>query len=165
MRFLPQILGVEAQIRVRMKDFGPGKPLCSETSQVLPRHPAFLAATLQYPQPAFAHFTPKALETGEGSGNGMIVEVALYHAPQPFPDFRQRMMHALPELVLHLFQLGKESLSDALAQHEELAVLPSLPTDVGEAQEVERLRLALPMLLPAYCGKTPELDQARFVRM
>ena len=74
-------------------------------------------------------------------------------------------MHALPELVLHLFQLGKESLSDTLAQHEELAVLPSLPTDVGEAQKVERLRLVLSMLLPAYCGKTPELEQARFVRM
>ena len=144
----PQIRDVEAQVGIRMKDFGPGKPLCSETSQVLPRHPAFLAATLQYPQPAFAHFTPKALETGEVSGNGMIVGVALYHAPQPFPDFRQRMMHALPKLVLHLFQLGKESLSDTLAQHEELAVLPSLPTDVGEAQKVERLRLALPMLLP-----------------
>ena len=96
MRFLPQMRGVEAQVGIRMKDFGPGKPLGSETSQVLPRHPAFLAATLQCPQPAFAHFTSKALETGEVSGNGMIVEVALYHAPQPFPDFRQRVMHALP---------------------------------------------------------------------
>jgi len=61
MRFLPQILGVEAQAGIRMKDFGPGKPLCSETSQVLPRHPAFLAATLQHPQPAFAYFTPSFL--------------------------------------------------------------------------------------------------------
>jgi hypothetical protein len=31
-------------------------------------------------------------------------------------------MHALPKFILHLFQLGKESLSDTLAQHEELAV-------------------------------------------
>src|SRR4029077_19929118 len=104
--------GVEEQVGIRMKDFRPGKPLFSEASQALPRHPAFLAATLKYPQPAFAHFTPKALETVEVAGNGMIVEVALYHAPQPFPDFRQRMMHAFPELLLHLFQLGKESLSD-----------------------------------------------------
>ena len=75
----------------------------------------------------------------------MIVEVALYHAPQPFPDFRQRVMHARPKLVLYLFQLGKESLSDTFAQHEELAVLPGLPTDGGEAQKVERLRLAFPV--------------------
>jgi len=83
---LSQIRDVEAQVGIRMKDFGPGKPLCSETSQVLPRHPAFLAATLQNPQPAFAHFTPKALETGEVSGNGMIVEVALHHASQVLHD-------------------------------------------------------------------------------
>ncbi len=62
MRFLPQIPGIEAQVGIRMKNFGPGKPLFSKTSQVLPRHPAFLTATLQHPQPAFAHFTPKALE-------------------------------------------------------------------------------------------------------
>src|SRR5262249_6401271 len=155
----------EAQVGIRMKDFGPGKPLFSETSHVLPRHPTFLTAPLEYPQPAFAHFTPKALETDEVSGNGMIVEVALYHAPQPFPDFRQRLMHAHPELVLHLFQLGRESLSDTLAQHEELAVLPSLSTDVGEAQKVKRLRFTSPMLLPTCCSKTPELNQARFIRM
>ena len=47
MRFLPQILGVEAQVGVRMEDLGPGKPLFSETSHVLPRHPAFLAASLE----------------------------------------------------------------------------------------------------------------------
>jgi hypothetical protein len=148
-----------------MKDFGPGKPLCSETGQVLPRHPALLAATLQYPQPAFAHFTPKALETGEVSGNGMLVEVALYHAPQPFPDFRQRLMHALPEFVLHLFQLGEESLSDGFAQHEELAVLPGLSAYVRESQEVKRLRLALSPLLPVYGCKPPKLNQAGLVRM
>src|SRR6516225_11037572 len=44
-------------------------------------------------------------------------------------------MHAHPKLVLHLRQIGKESLPDTLAQHEELAVLPSLSTNVGEAQK------------------------------
>lgn len=74
-------------------------------------------------------------------------------------------MHAHPEFVLHLFQLGKESLSDTLAQRKELAVLPGLSTDVGEAQKVERLRFALPVLLPTCCGKTPEFNQARLIRM
>lgn len=71
-----------------MKDFGPGKPLFSENRQVLPRYPAFLAAPLKYAQPAFAHFTSKALEASGVSGNCVIVEVALYHASQPFPDVR-----------------------------------------------------------------------------
>ena len=115
MRFLPQIVGVEAHVRIRMKDFRPGKPLCSETSQVLPRNPVFLATSLEYSQPAFAHFTSKALEASGVARNSVIVEVALYNPPQPFPDVRQRLMHAHPELVLHLFQLGQESLSDTFA--------------------------------------------------
>jgi hypothetical protein len=105
---------------------------------VLPRDPAFLAAPLEYSQPPFAHFSSNALEASGISGNGMIVERALYHAPQPSPDFRQRLMHARPQFILHLLQFGKESLSDALAQHEEFAVLPGLSTDVGEPQEIER---------------------------
>ena len=96
MRFLPQIFGVEAHVGIRMKDFGSGKPLLGETGHVLPRDPAFLAAPLEYSQPAFDHFASKALEANGVSGNGVIVEITLYHAPQPFPDFRQRLMHARP---------------------------------------------------------------------
>ena len=159
------MLGVEAQVGIRMKDFGEWKPLLNKTSHVLPRHPALLTATLYHSQPTFAHLKSKALETGEISRNGMEVEVASNHALQPLPDFRQRLMHAPPKFVLHLFQLSKESLSDTLAQHEELAVLPGLPADMREPQKVERLRLALPTLFPTYCGKTPEFDQARLIRM
>ena len=118
------MLGVEAQVGIRMKDFGEWKPLLNKTSHVLPRHPALLTATLYHSQPTFAHLKSKALEAGEISRNGMEVEVASNHALQPLPDFRQRLMHAPPKFVLHLFQLSKESLSDTLAQHEELAVLP-----------------------------------------
>jgi hypothetical protein len=49
----------------------------------------------------------------------MIVEVTSNDAPQPPPDFRQRLMHPPAKFVLYLFQLGKESLSDTLAQQEE----------------------------------------------
>src|SRR5262252_11074492 len=135
MRFLPQIVGVEAHVGIWMKDFRPWKPFFSETSHVLPRNPAFLATPLEYSQPAFADFTSKALKTIGVSGNCVIVEVALYHTPQPSPDVRQRLMHASPKFILYLFQFGQESLSDTLAQHKELAVLPGLSTDVGEAQK------------------------------
>ena len=95
----------------------------------------------------------------------MIVVVALYHASQPFPDYRQWLMQANPEVVPHLFQFGKEALSDTLAQHEELAVLPGSSTNMCESQKVKRLRLPLSTLLPIYCGKTPELNQACLIRM
>jgi hypothetical protein len=76
MRLLPRMLGVEAQIGIRMKDFGEWKPVLNQTGHVLPRRSALLTATLYHSEPAFAHLKPKALETGEVSRNGMLVEVA-----------------------------------------------------------------------------------------
>src|SRR5580704_14962602 len=104
------MLSVEAQIGIRMKNLGFGEPLSRKSVQELPRHPAPLTATANHPQPAFANFEPKTPETGEIAGYGVIVEVALNHTPQPFPDFRQRLMHPLPKRDLHLCQLGDESL-------------------------------------------------------
>jgi hypothetical protein len=95
----------------------------------------------------------------------MIVEIALHHAPQPSPNFRQRLMHSLPKLHLHLFQLGEESLSVGFAQHKELAVLPTLSTNVREPKELECLRLALTPSLPTLDREPPKLDQAGLVRV
>jgi hypothetical protein len=123
-----------------MKDLGYGEPLLRDALEKLPRSPAPLAATSDHAQPALMYLDPKAPEAGEIPGYSMIVEVALYHAPQPFPDFRQRLMHAPPKAGLHLFQFGEASLSDGLAQHGELAVLPGFPTNVCEPQEVAQRR-------------------------
>ena len=86
----------------------------------------------------------------------MIVEVALYHAPQPFPNFRQWLMHEPPKYLPDLLQFGQESLTDGLAQHEEFAVLPGLSTNMREPQKVKCFRLSFPSLLQVRCGKTPE---------
>jgi hypothetical protein len=88
----------------------------------------------------------------------VVVEVALNDAPQPFSNFRQWLMHAYSKFVLHLFQFGKESLSNTLAQHEERAVLPGSSANVLSPA-------SSPTLLPTCRGITPEFDQARFIRM
>ena len=119
-----------------MKNLGYGEPPNRETFHELPGHPAPLAATANNPQPTFAYLHPKTPKTGEIAGYGMIVEVALNHAPQPFPDFRQRLMHSLPKSDLHLFQLGEESLSDSFAQHEELTILPGFSAYVREPEDM-----------------------------
>ena len=63
----------------------------------------------------------------------------------------------------HLAQLGPQPLGRRLPLHDE-APAPVLPTtDVGEAQERERLRLALPALLPVLGGEPPEFDQSRLL--
>jgi len=148
-----------------MKNLGFGEPLSRKSVHERPRHPAPLTATSNHPQPAFANLKPKTPETGEIAGDGVIVEVALNHTPQPLPDFRQRLMHPLPKRDLHLVQLGEESLSDGFAQHEKLAVLPGLSTYMREPQEVKRLRLAFAPLLSVYGRKPPKLNQAGLVRM
>src|SRR5436853_3696106 len=91
MRLLPRMLGVEAQVGIRMKDFGEWKPLLNRTSHVLPRHPARLTATSYHSQPALAHLYSKAREAGEMCRNHIEVEVASNHAFQPRPDLRQRL--------------------------------------------------------------------------
>ncbi len=148
-----------------MKNLGQRKPLGSKTLQQLPCHPAPLTASSERSQPALAYLEPKAPETGEIAGNRMIVEVALYHAPQPSPDFCQRLMQTYPQGGLHLFQLGEQPLPLGLAQHEELAALPGAPANMREPQEVERLRLALTPSLPVVGSKPPELNQAGLVRV
>jgi hypothetical protein len=87
-------------------------------------------------QPAFAYLETKTPEAGEVAGYSVIVEVALDHAPQPFPDFRQRLMHTLPKRHLHLLQLGEESRPDSFTQHEELPILPGFPANVRKPKEM-----------------------------
>ena len=98
-----------------MKNFGTRQPLVSKANNVLPRDLAPLTATSKNAQPAVTDLFPKAPETGDVPGYSMIVVVALNHAPQPFPDCRQRLMHTPPKFVLHLLQFGEESLSDGFA--------------------------------------------------
>ncbi len=73
-------------------------------------------------------------------------------------------MHPAPELGADFFELRRQLLSDRLAQHRELPA-PGFPANVGEAQKVEGLRLALPPIAPVLGHKTAELDQSRLFRV
>jgi len=46
MRLLPWVLGVKAQVGMRMEEFGQREPLPGKAEHVLPRYPALLAASL-----------------------------------------------------------------------------------------------------------------------
>src|SRR5207244_11878220 len=85
---------VETQVGIGMKDLGYGEPLLRDTLEKLPRLSAPLAATSDNAQPALTYLEPKAPEAGEIPGYSMIVEVALYHAPQPSPYLHQRLMRS-----------------------------------------------------------------------
>src|SRR6266481_4507677 len=69
----------------------------------------------------------------------MVVEVALYHGPQPLPDFGHWLMPASPKLLPYCFEFCGESLTDSLAIDREAAGFPVVRADVREPQEVKRL--------------------------
>jgi len=143
--------GVEAHVRVRMRDPGTGDPSNHKRSEPRPGHPASLAPPPKRTVPAPDYLATKAFQTIQVSGDCMIVKVSLYHGPQPPPHLGYWLVPASPKLLLQLSQFGGESLADRLAFDDEPASLPGLPTDVREAQKVKCLRLAL-ATLPPFCG-------------
>src|SRR4249919_3879132 len=98
------------------------------------------------------------------AGHGVVVEVSPQHARQPAPLLGDGPVTAPPKLGFHLLQLRPQPLLDGDAPEPE-APVPGLPANVGEAQEVERLRLPKAALSPVRSRKAAELDEAGLVRM
>jgi hypothetical protein len=94
----------------------------------------------------------------------VVVEEAQHDRLEPFPRLRDRIVHALTELLLYLFQLSCHTLGDRFALEFELPI-PGFPADMRETQKTERLGLTFSSLLPVKFGKPPELDPARLIRM
>jgi len=115
MRLLPQIFGVEAQIRIRMKNLGVREPACYKWFKLRPGDRVFLTSAPERAEPTLAHFLPKTLETGEVPRHSVVVEVALHHASQPLAEFRHWLMPASSKLLLQLFELCEEALPYGLA--------------------------------------------------
>lgn len=70
--------GVEAQSRAGVQDGSRGDPACNEGSETGPSHPALLASPLKCTRPVPDELSPKAVQTIQVAGNGIVVEVALY---------------------------------------------------------------------------------------
>ena len=73
-------------------------------------------------------------------------------------------MHAPAELLLEFSKLGSRALADRRASHGE-SPQPVLPTDMFEAQEIERLGFPFSSTFPVLCGKPAEFDPARLIRV
>src|SRR5215472_13498919 len=73
-------------------------------------------------------------------------------------------MHASPQFLFQGPQLGLLPLTHRLSQDREVP-LPGPPANVGEAQEVERLRLAFTTLAPILFRKAAKFDDSRLIGM
>src|SRR5215469_982317 len=106
-------------------------------------------------------------EQGEASGvtgYRVVVEVALHDRFQPLAGLDQGIVHSLAELRLDALELRPHALADRLASN----CKPSqavLPTDVGKAQEIERLGFPFSPTFPVLFGVPPEFDPARLIRV
>ena len=85
---------------------------------------------------------PERVQGTRVGRHGMVVEVAAHDPPQPAPLHGDRLVHALPQLLLDHPQLRLHAVPPALPP--KLGIMPGagLATDEGKTQEVESLRLA-----------------------
>src|ERR1700736_7067771 len=141
-----------------MKDARFRKPIVGQPRDPLPGRAVFLAAS---PQRSLPEFGDEEAERGQRptvGRHGMIVEVALDDLSQPFPLDRDRLVPALPQLLLDGLQLRPHAIGPGLPFDLELAPT-RLAAEEDEAQEAEGLRLAEPAPLAVFRGMESALDQ------
>ena len=114
--------------------------------------------------PESAESLPKHPQTVEVAWYRVIVEVASDDRLEPLSRFWHRIMPPHRQHLLQFLQLGSHAFGYGFALHDKVA-FSALPTDVGKAEKVERLRLAFPSFLPVSLSPSSELNPARFLRV
>ena len=116
------------------------------------------AAKSTPPQPQQS--VPEHRQTVEVSRHRIVVEVTLHDRFEPFARLKRGIVHAPAKLLLDLSQFRPHALADRRSSHGE-SPDPVLPTDMFEAQEIERLGFVLSSTSPVLFGKPAEFDPAR----
>src|SRR5438477_10126058 len=94
----------------------------------------------------------------------IVGEVSANDLPQPLPELGNGLVHTPAQRGLDLPELRLHAVAAGCALHEE-AASPPLGADVGEAQEVEGLRLSEPALLAIGRRMAAKLDDAGLCRV
>src|SRR6266481_8119312 len=147
-----------------MSNAGFGKPMRDVPVDRPSGGAVLLAAPAEVPPPQPSNTAPEGAQCLDVIGHGMIGKVARYDLPQPRTLLIDPDMQAAAQGLFDLAQLGPQPVAPRLPVQGELAV-PGAPADVGEAQEVEGLRLAKAAPFAVCRRMAAELDQARLVRM
>src|SRR5580704_14550147 len=151
--------------RIRMTDRGGRQPSANQSPQALPGDRARLAAPRKRTPPEPAHLEAERGQRRTVRGHSVILYRYANHRAQPLADLWNGAVHASPELGFHLAQFRLQPLANRLPHDRESSVAPLLPTDMREAEKVERLRLPLPTRSPVVGRERAELQQARFLGM
>src|SRR5262245_11280544 len=142
-----------------MHDARGWEPASDTAPHSLPGDMGFVAAAAEAALPQPDHAAMEGFQRGKIQGHSVVAIVSSEDRSQPWSHLRDGVVPAPPKGLLHLPELGPKSLTHGLPDNRE-ASFPRLPTDVSEAEEVERLGLA-PSVPLAILSRVPaELDQA-----
>ena len=96
------------------------------------------------------------------SRDSIILEVSSQHAAQPLAHLTDGLMHPAVQFRLDALQFRGHPFPDGFAQHTE-SFLASLAADVGESQEIKRLRFSESALLPVLRREAAKFQEPRFL--
>ena len=105
-----------------MESFHRWEPFRSQSVHTLSCNSVTLASSPQRPEPETSHLIPESIEFPLVAWYGVVLEVSLYNAAQPFAHGRNGMVQAYPEFTFDLSQFRLHALSDGLPKHDESAV-------------------------------------------
>src|SRR6266568_957970 len=157
--------GVKAGVGIRVQNAGWWYPPAEDRSKLLPLLPRALTTTYQYVAPQSNDASLEDAQLIDVAGHSMVLVVAGDHTSKPYTDLTGAIMLTALKLGLDGFELRNHSLLRSDPPDGEGLGLVALPTEVGEAQEVEGLRFPFPTPLPFTGRIAPELDQPCLVRM
>ena len=142
-----------------MLDSRTWQPADHESIHPLPVQTGSLASTPKRSIPVPNDLLAKRTQCGSVSGHSEVSTVPDDCRSQPLADLWDGIMQTTSELPFHLSQLRLQPLPHRLPKHDELP-LPGLPTDVGQSQKAEGLRLAFTAPSTISGRKPTELDEA-----
>src|SRR5258705_3734084 len=125
---LPWVRNGEAYFRPWMEGIRFREPIFGQLRNLLPSRAVFLTASPERSLPEFGDEEAECSQRPTVGRHGVIVEVALDDLSQPFPLDRDRLVPALPQLLLDGLQLRPHPVSPGFPLEEELAPTP-LATD------------------------------------
>src|SRR5262249_1401911 len=149
---------------IGMQDVGGRQPLGGKGVYPLPGDTMTLTAPSKRLTPIAEYTFAKHPQHAHVARHSIIPIMPRKHTLEPCPKLPDGPVQPLPQGLFDLLQLPAEPLGDRLAPHRKLA-LPRLATDMREAEKVKGFRFPLATSLAPFTGPTPELNEARLVRV
>ena len=159
-------LGCDAQtlLRIEVRDLRSGQPFLGKLRHSFPSESIALTATPKRPEPHTGHLVMELVELSPVARHAVVSIVTPKNRGQPSTDFTDSVVHAPLEQNTKCLELRAHTFRHRRPNHLKRS-FPRPPTNVGESQKVEGLRLSLSTILPSFGGVPSELEKARLVGM